>query len=351
MTENGIGKTSQALAALLETAREIDEQIAASATGLDAAEGQRFLLRMLAASVDTYVEQEDADRPAFHHAETPTRKMFADCPDTDYFRAPIRLGPGRVYRLWGRVPENALYLGILLYGKGGRIGNRLTDRELGPDGEGCFEIRVATEEQPGTWLRGEGDETAVMVRQYFSNRAEEPPLEVEIELIGDPPPPPPLDAADLAGRIGRAERMLKAVVERTRQALQMATTAAVNKFMVVPGEQLFPTPDNTYSVAWYRLEEGESIRLRGRLPKARYFSVSLCNAWLESLDYRHHQVALNHRQIVLEPDGGFEITLADDDPGQANWLDTAGHRQGYVLARALLPEEEMPALELEVVPA
>ena len=99
------------------------------------------------------------------------------------------------------------------------------------------------------------------------------------------------------------------------------------------------------------MDAGGRVRVRGRIPRARYFSISLCNAWLESLDYRHHQVALNQRQIVLEPDGGFEITLADDDPGKANWLDTAGHRQGYVLARALLLEEEMPELKLEVVPA
>lgn len=189
MTDNGIAQTSQALAALLKTTRELDEAIAASSLGLDAAEGQRFLLRMLAASVDTYVEQEDADRPAFHHAETPTRKMFADCPDTDYFRAPIRLGPGRVYRLWGRVPRNALYVGVLLYGRGGRIGARLTDRELGLDRDGRFEVRIATDAQPGTWLRGAGDESAVLVRQYFCDRAEEPPIEVEIELVGETPPP------------------------------------------------------------------------------------------------------------------------------------------------------------------
>ena len=36
--------------------------------------------------------------------------------------------------------------------------------------------------------------------------------------------------------------MLNAIFKRTRQALQMATTAAVNRFIVVPGSSSFPRP-------------------------------------------------------------------------------------------------------------
>ena len=50
---------------------------------IDAVEGRRFLLRMLSASVDTFVEHADADHPRFEHAESAYRKMFADCPDAD----------------------------------------------------------------------------------------------------------------------------------------------------------------------------------------------------------------------------------------------------------------------------
>ena len=60
---------------------------------------------------------------------------------------------------------------------------------------------------------------------------------------------------------------------------------------MLPGEQFFPTPDNTYCVAWYRMNEARRLIVRGRLPRARYFSVTLYNAWLESFDYRRHRTS------------------------------------------------------------
>ncbi|MDF1564738.1 MAG: hypothetical protein P1V51_16980 [Deltaproteobacteria bacterium] len=339
---------SESLRLLWETALELEQSIDTlpGAEPLDAAEGRRFLLRMLAASVDTFVEHDDVDRPAFHHAESPIRKMFADCPDTDYLRAPLQVGGGRAYRLRGRIPEGTLYVGILLYGKGGRIGNRLTDAELALDAEGRFEVTIACEEQPGTWLKADGDETAVLVRQYFGDREQEAPLEVEIEYLGEPAAPAAVDPERLAARVGKSGRMLRAIFQRTRMAHQMASSVPPNTFLQVPGEQLFPTPDNRYSVAWFRLPEGGSLTMRGRLPEARYVSVTLYNAWLESLDYERHRISLNHRQIVCGPDGSFELTLADGPAAGPNALDTAGHRQGYLLVRCLLLEGEMPEFEL-----
>ena len=72
---------SDNLASLLSTAKDLEQKMDTS--GLEAVEGRRFLLRMLAASVESFVENNDFDRPAFTHALSPSRKMFADCPDTD----------------------------------------------------------------------------------------------------------------------------------------------------------------------------------------------------------------------------------------------------------------------------
>jgi hypothetical protein len=341
-----------ALQALFNTAAELEREVSVP-MDLDMLEGRRFLLRMLAASADTFIEHADVDRPYFHHAEGETRKMFADCPDTDYLRAPIRLSEGRAYRITGRIPKGTLYVGVLFYGRGGRIGKHLSDTELDLDDEGRFTLRIAASPDanlPGAQqLIGEGDETAVMVRQYFTDRKQQDAIEVSIELEGEAPPPAPLSPEQLTKGFQRAERMLRAIVTRTMQAWRMCTTAALNRMIEIPAEQLFPTPDNRYRVMWYRIGGDQVLFVRGRLPRARYFSLTLYNAFLESLDYRRHTISLNHEQIQVNEDGTFEIMLSNQDHGHRNWLDVAGHRAGYLVARSLLPEGEPPPLEVEIV--
>jgi len=325
------------------------------AQDIDALEGRRFLLRMVAASVDTFLEYADPDHPIFHHGEGPTRKMFADNPDTDYHRAVVRTGPGRRYRVTGRVAHNTTYLGVLLYGRGGRIGNKLVDRQLNIDEEGYFTVYLSTDDpagqdgsHDGVWLKADGDETAIFVRQYFTDRSLEPAVDLGITLL-NAGPPAPLAVGDVARSVELAERMLQAVFSRTRQAHQMATAAALNQFIQIPGEALFPTPDNTYQVCWYRFGRDQVMLVRGRLPRARYFSFCLYNAWMESLDYLRHQVSRNHAQIQAEADGTFEIALAHVDPGHPNWLDTTGHHAGYLLARSLLLEGEVSSFTIQVM--
>jgi hypothetical protein len=89
--------------------------------------------------------------------------------------------------------------------------------------------------------------------------------------------------------------------------------------------------------------------VRGRLPKARYFSLCLYNAWMESLDYGAHRCWLNHAQIETDEEGRFEVHLAHRDPGKPNWLDTGGHHAGYLLARSLLLDGEPGELQIQVV--
>lgn len=340
-----ITRVTAAMNALWDTARELEAKIRVPAD-LDAVEGRRFLLRMVSASVDLFVEEGDVEAPHFHHSEGPTRKMFADNPDADYLRAPIRLGPGRVYRVWGKVPPGTTYVGMLLYRRGGMVGNRLQDTGfVRPDGS--FEVRIATEEQPGVWLRGDGDEVSVMIRQYYTDRATQPPIEAHVERIGAAPPGE-LSPEELARSLDRAKRNLVAVFERTLQGYAFASQMALNRFVALDGEQFFPTPDNRYLLCWYRFGADQVMLLRGRLPKARYFSFTLYNAWMESFDYTRRVVSLNHRQIQTDPDGNFEIVLAHRDPGHPNWIDTAGHHAGYLLARSLLPEEALPVPTIEV---
>lgn len=351
-----LAAVTTALTNLWDAAKDIESRLQVP-NDLDAVEGRRFLLRMVSASVDLMVEEGDADHPHFHHAEGPTRKMFADNPDADYLRAPISLKDGRIYRVWGKVPPGTTYIGLLYYGKGGRPGRRMSDTQfVQPDG--TFDLLLALntppDAAPGTWMQGDGDETAVMLRQYYTDRKAQPPVELHIAYLGQGHPPVPgplrgeLTAGGLARGLERAKRNLEVVVQRTVETRKLAQSMALNRLVPIGGEQLFPTPDNSYLVCWYRFGADQRMYVRGRLPVARYYSFVLYNAWMESLDYTRGTVCLNHAQIQLAADGSFELCLAHEDPGHPNWLDTQGHHAGYLLARALLPEGDLPVPTIEV---
>jgi hypothetical protein len=306
---------------------------------LDVVEGHRFLLRVAAGAVDTFVEWGDADHPHFEHSESPIRKTFGDCPDADYLRAPVRLSPGRSYRITGKVPEGTTYVGMLIYTRGGGIGSRLRDTNFVRE-DGSFEVVVSGEKpESGVWLQAGEDAQSVMVRQYFENRKRQKPLEISIVLEGAAPPPPVLTFEGLAKGLIRARRMVEATFKRTLEANKLATAMALNRFITMDAETLFPTPDNRYRICWYRFGRDQLMLVRGKVPDARYFAFTLYNAWLESLDYQHRLVHRNRTQLHLEEDGSFELCLAHRDPGHPNWLDTAGHLAGYLVARGLLQGE------------
>ncbi|PRP93230.1 Sulfotransferase domain protein [Enhygromyxa salina] len=350
----GLSAVSDAMAQLFAKVVELEQGIGMP-DDLHDLEARRFLMRMLAATVETFTEYGDPDHPSFHHVIGPTRKMFGDCPDSDVVRARLRLGPGRSYRISGRIPPGTVYVGALLHRRGGKIGAHCNDAAITRDEEGRFELRVSADEiaaAPGvTPLRGEGDETEIVIRQYFGDRRSEAPIELDIELLGDPIPAAPLTPERYAKGLQHAGRMLATTVERSQLFHKFVTAGAlpIKQFHSGSGERLFPTPDNDYRICWYRFGPEQAFVIRGALPKARYFSLCLYNAWLESFDYTRHTICLNHTQLRTNADGEFSVVLAERDPGVPNWLDTAGHHAGFVLARALLLDGEAPALTTETL--
>jgi hypothetical protein len=345
-----IVRVTAAMDALWDAARALERGIDAP-SDIDAVEGRRFLGRMVAAAWDTCVEASDPDRPRFEHAEGPTRKMFADNPDTDYLRATVRLGGGRAYRVTGRSFPDTTYFAVLAYGRGGRVGKQLRDDQVTRRPDGTWEVVVSAEPpaQAGDWLDADLDTEAIIVRQYYTDRARQASVEPRIDFLGEPAPPLPLDAVSLAAGVDRATRMVNAVFRRTLRAHAYARTALLNRFDEIPAGDLFPTPDNRYRVCWWRFGQDQVMLLRGRLPKARYFNLSLCNQWLESLDYTRLRVTLNDRELVTDADGRFEVAVTHTPVAHPNNLVTGGHAAGFCIARALCADGELPAIDLQVL--
>jgi hypothetical protein len=67
--------------------------------------------------------------------------------------------------------------------------------------------------------------------------------------------------------------------------------------------------------------------------------VSLASWWWEAIDFSARQSSLNQAQARLDADGTFRGVIAHQDPGVPNWLDTAGHEQGTLIARFVMAAE------------
>ena len=110
------------------------------------------------------------------------------------------------------------------------------------------------------------------------------------------------------------------------------------------------TPHNHYQLCYVQLEEGQALELELTPPPCRYWSVHLNNWWLESPEFRDGQsVCIDDSQAERSSDGALRMLVGPDDPGQGNWLDTKGRTEMILLARYLLPENELPPIVTNVV--
>jgi hypothetical protein len=90
---------------------------------------------------------------------------------------------------------------------------------------------------------------------------------------------------------------------------------------------------------YYRVAPDDALLIEVPVPRAKYWSIDLCNFWLESLDFANHQSSLNGHQAVVDDDGVFRAVVAHCDPGVANWLDPVGHAEGSMIYRWNLAED------------
>ncbi|HEX7095458.1 MAG TPA: hypothetical protein VF183_06215 [Acidimicrobiales bacterium] len=177
---------------------------------------------------------------------------------------------------------------------------------------------------------------------------------MHIEVLDGPAPTVPDDAA-LRARWQAAAGFVHAMTRPpdTRGHPSYAS-AVVNQIGTPAGWRADEgggrgTPDQTYSLGRFALDEGEALVMDVRFPPCAYASVVLWNRYSQSIDARVHRSTINHRQAVLRPDGSARIVVSHVDPGVPNWLDTGGRRHGTVFWRFLLAEQPPDAIVSRVV--
>jgi len=100
---------------------------------------------------------------------------------------------------------------------------------------------------------------------------------------------------------------------------------------------------NLYAGCVYELEHDEALIIENTIKKRpQYIGCQLGNLWGESMEYANALGSLNGTQSEFDPDGVLRMVIAHEDPGVNNWLDTTGHREGFVAPRWAYSETPGP---------
>ena len=327
---------AQAWSYLLDRLREaarVVESDPASRNRVDLAAGMRHLLVLLAAGIDE-VLRFDPD-PILTVQRTSTDDIVTwgmECPDCIYTRAVLR--GGESYRLFGN-RGTARYVGLQTMNGIVATANELVD-ELEVDADGNFEVVLSADERAGNWMRIAGEHPTLTVRHFFYDWDTEVASSLRIERLGDAVEATsrPVDP-DVA-----VSRQLVALGDFVRDNLafflQFGAAAPPNGFLPpIDRTDIGAAAENRPVIGRWELRPGEALIVEVEPPEGIYWSFSIGNPWWETIHYGRHQSSLNAHQAAVDSDGLVRVVLCAEDPGVANWLDTAGHSNGPIILRCV----------------
>ena len=305
------------------------------------ADGNRYILRILAAVTESSLLTFDPARPAFMPMLESVRFLGAAGPDIDYDVALVEPGvPHRISGSRGR----ATFVGIAVYGHAGEKGASgivdSIDVDALVDENGDF---IHEFEHP--------DAARVIIRQYFHDRSRQTPGSWRIERLDDDGGSGRDDAARPGSTAGSdvSRPSISALTGRVINAAHSVRwNAQLNtlwspELRDVPNRLVRQTadeivaavtnPDVTYAFSWWRIGPEELLIIDLDPPACDYWSIQLCDRWFQC--HPNRRTNLNNSQLIAGSDGSVRIVLAHEDPGHPNWLDTGGHQVGTMFFRWL----------------
>lgn len=315
-------------------------------------EGIQYLAQLASAALEMKLAKGSAKHPQFTDWMGDYRKFLGDSPDAIYHTA--ELSPDYRYQITGSRGD-AEYLGFMLYGRQlngwNRAAANLSSQSMRFDESGNFTVVLSKEApaEPGlNWLELDDDIHLIMVRQYYHGRQGKNTADFTIRNLDAPDHEVP-GIKEVAARLGKATDFFNDTLDGAI-ALTGMLSGAPNSidppraYSPDFGGVFYPTLDNEYYGGWLYLKDDEALVIEGAVPDAPYWSVSLQNHWLQSLDYEHYRVALNDHEITTE-NGRYRIVVSQRQPPAGNWIDTAGRREGLLSIRYQLSRgSEKPSL-------
>ncbi|MEO8723049.1 MAG: DUF1214 domain-containing protein [Sphingobium sp.] len=302
----------------------------------------------------------DRDHPTWTSLLNGASRRFNANADATYAVAYIR-GSG-TYRVSGRRgTTKMMYLqvgtGILGVGNLDRhtmLGDlNIDDCEMSADGR--FEVILSAERPEGytgTWMQLDAsrDDSFAWVRQVSYDWLNEVDGQLSIQRIDRPirkkDPTPDEYASNL---LFAASMVRDDMLAMFRMMNQQIEGVEVNRFVDV--SESFGSAGivgQAYTHGVIQVAEDEAWVAECTIPEGcPYWSVQLMDYAYSALDAMYMQSSLNGHTAIPDPDGVIRIVVCANDPGAANWLDTAGQKRVQIRFRWLATAA--PAIATKVV--
>ena len=302
----------------------------------DLLEGLQYLAGGIAACTHLAFDY-DRDHPFLQSGTGPFTKMGLDNPDTLYFGT--RVHAGREYVVTGtRGSTTDLSFQLL--------GGEYTDANV-PDSETAFDDRKLDVAADGSfeWRFTPAVNAQLVIREVYNDwSAQRGSVAIaRTDTAGTAPPPLSMDLIEK--RWATSGRQL---VQRIKTWLQFPqwfyTNLPVNT-MVAPRLTPGGLATQFSSAGHFDLAAGQALVITLPATDAPYLGFQLGSLWYISLDYINHQTSLNGTQAQADPDGMIRIVVADRNPGVTNWVETLGHRKGFLQFRWQRVSRELTAAD------
>ena len=341
---------SEPLASAIAEAEKLVVSAPHIETEADLLEGLQYLAQGIAACTHLGFHY-DRDHPFFLSGTGPFTKMGLDNPDTMYFGT--RVQAGHEYLVSG-VRGTTTDLSFQL------LGGEYTDEGV-PVSEAAFDDRELEIAEDGRfeWRFTPKSPAQLVVREVYGDWSQRRGTIAISRVDTAGTAPPPLTRATIEKRYATAGKQL---VQRIKTWLQFPQWFYLNipvNTMVAP--RLTPGGLSTQysSAGHFDLRPDQALVITLPVTDAPYLGFQLGSMWYISLDYINHQTSLNATQAQADPDDKFRIVVADQNPGVTNWVETLGHRRGFLQFRwqrvsRQLTDADGPTVELvdfDAVPA
>ena len=328
---------------------------------LDAAEGLRYLSRLVRTGLERHVEAADpANAYLYSLCDERIKGFGGDNPDTRYFGASI--SSDYSYRLSGDF-RSCSYFTLMTTGfdeqgayriTGSLDGDVIPASRTGPieitirsdDGGARTEERRVGHDRASATLSTTRSTKSLLVRCTFDDSVAKTKLRLALSRTDASGEPVQCGFEPISKGLLETAKFVRSTAE-TWASQSVGLRKSFNQLPLQDPERIRKMGGDPnifyYSAAWSVAEHEFLVIHIPTIPECTTWGLQINNLWTESLDYTQAPIHLNKTSAHYDTDGGVTIVVSERDPGRPNWLRTMGHRSGTANFRLMGAKEPVVA--------